>query len=151
LLEIDLAKGAGRDGFVTRHPLAARPVLSFPFDCEGLGPADVLKQVEEGINGRPLTDAVVRIRLDRIARDSYQGLDFSAFNALFGECLHHVVNVGHGGLTLERADRDDEVSFEEFARERVPSGLDTEAVVALARSYIEDASAAEAEAEAKAG
>lgn len=151
LLEIDLATGAGRDGFVVRHPLSARPVLSFPFDCEGLGPAEVLKQVEKAVSGATLTDAVVRVRLDRIARDAYQALNFGALKMLFDECLHHVVHVGHGGLTLDGSDGGSEISFEEFARDRVPKGLDTEAVVALARRYIDDASAAEAEAEAEAG
>lgn len=148
LLEIDLATGAGRDGFVTRHPVAARAVLSFPFDCEGLGPDDVLKQVGKTVSHTDLSDAVVLIRLDRIARDAYQALNFAALNALFDNCLHHVIHVGHGGLTLDGGDGGPEVSFEEFARGRVPKGLDTEAVVALARGYIDDASAAEAEAEA---
>jgi DNA repair exonuclease SbcCD nuclease subunit len=148
LLEVDLAIGAGRDRFVTRHPLAARAVLSFPFDCEGLGPAEVLKQVEKQVSAAALKDAVVMVRLDRIARDAYQALNFAGLNALFDECLHHLIHVGQGGLTLDGSRGGSDVSFEEFARGRVPKGLDTEAVVALARGYIDDASAAEAEAEA---
>jgi len=38
-----------------------------------------------------------------------------------------------------------EVSFAEFARERMPKDVDGEAVVALARRYLDDAAEAEAE------
>ncbi len=100
VLEIDLDAGAGKPGFVARYPVAARPVFNFRLECEGLGPSDVLKGVEQAVMSTALADAVVRVRLDRIARDCYQALNFAALAELFEDCLHYVVNLGRGGLAL---------------------------------------------------
>ena len=47
------------------------------------------------------------------------------------------------------ADLAEEMSFEEFARERIPKDVDPEAVIALARRHLDDAAAEEAELEAE--
>jgi DNA repair exonuclease SbcCD nuclease subunit len=145
VLEIDLTKGAGGEGFVTRHHVPARPVFDFVIPCVERDPAGVLDAVDAALEGRELDKAIVRIRLDGIARDVYQALDRAALAERFAPCLHHVVAVAAGGLRVDESAAIPEVSFEDFARERMPPGVDADAVVDLAREYLREASAQEAE------
>lgn len=145
VLEIDLSQPAGSEGFVTRHSVPARPVLDFVVPCLEQDPAGVLDAVDAAMHGRELAKAVVRIRLDGIARDVYQALDRAALDERFAPCLHHVVAVAAGGLRADEGEALPDVSFEDFARECVPAGVDADAVIDLAREYLREASALEAE------
>jgi DNA repair protein SbcD/Mre11 len=148
VLEVDLAVGAGAPGFVVRHPLATRPMLDLAVDCRDLDPGAVLAAIEAALEGNELTGAVVRVRLDALQRDVYQALDLGRLERLVEPCLHHVVQVGAGGLRASpEADAETELAFAPFARERMPSGLDAEAVIAIAQTFLRDARAEELEAE----
>ena len=50
---------------------------------------------------------------------------------------------------MDGADAESDISFAAFARREMPKGVDPEAVVRLALGYLDDAVAAEAEAEAE--
>lgn len=148
VLEVDLGEGAGKPGFITRHPLASRPVLDFPIACGNRDPGAVVNAIKAATDGASLADALVRVRLEEIARDVYQSIDLDGIAEIFEDCFHHQIAVGRSGLTAGDEDGMAEVSFAEFARERMPKDVDAEAVVALARRYLDDAAFAEAEAEA---
>jgi DNA repair protein SbcD/Mre11 len=145
VLEIDLARPAGSTGFVTRHSVPARPVLDVVVPCLDQDPAGVLDAVDAALEGKDLDRAVVRVRLNGIARDVYQALDRAALDERFAQCLHHVVAVGAGGLRADDGELLPDVSFEDFAREWMPAGVDADAVIDLAREYLHEASAREAE------
>jgi DNA repair exonuclease SbcCD nuclease subunit len=145
VLEIDLARPAGSKGFVTRHSVPARPVLDVVVPCLDQDPAGVLDAVDAALEGKDLDRAVVRVRLNGIARDVYQALDRAALDERFAQCLHHVVAVGAGGLRADDGELLPDVSFEDFAREWMPAGVDADAVIDLAREYLHEASAREAE------
>jgi DNA repair protein SbcD/Mre11 len=145
VLEIDLTKPAGSEGFAMRHPVPARPVFDFVVPCFEQDPSGVLDAVDAAIQDQKLDHAVVRIRLDGIARDVYQALDRAALDDRFASCLHHVVAVAAGGLRVDESDALPEVSFEDFARDCMPPGVDADAVIDLAREYLREASAQEAE------
>jgi exonuclease SbcD len=147
IVEIDLAAGPGSEGFVKRHPLAVRPMLDLPIDCEELNPSEVLAAIETGLAGHVLDHAVVRLRLDSIVRDVYHALDFGAIDELLASALHHVLLVGRTGLKSSSGPDERDMSFAVFAREHMPKGVDEEAVLALAQRHLVDAAAAEAEAE----
>lgn len=151
VVEIDLAAGAGSPGFVTRHPLRTRPLVDVRIDCSGCDPDAVLAGVGGRLAEHELVGAVVRVRLDMLQRDVYHALDFDRLRDLFELCLHHVVVVGREGLRSGDGEdhRHDELAFADWARRRVPVGLDAERVVALAQGFLADAAAAEAEAEAE--
>jgi exonuclease SbcD len=153
VLEIDLAAGAGKDGFVTRHPIHTRPLFDMLVDCASCDPSAVLAGVQRQVATRQLDGAVVRLRLQALQRDVYHALDFDRLSDLFEGCLHHVVVAGREGLRSGGADQgrgDDELVFTDWARRRVPAGLDAERVVGIARGFLDEAAAAEAEADAKA-
>ena len=58
------------------------------------------------------------------------------------------MGVGREGLgSSESGDGDEELGFAEWARGRVPTGLDAEKVVAIALGFLAEAAAAELEAE----
>lgn len=147
VLEIDLAAGPGSEGFVRRHPLAVRPMLDLPVECEELNPSEILGSLETAIGGQVPDGAVVRVRLDSIARDVYHALDFAAIDELFAPALHHFLLVGRGGLKSSSSADERDLSFAAFARHHMPKGIDEEAVLAIAQRYLVDATAAEAEAE----
>jgi DNA repair exonuclease SbcCD nuclease subunit len=149
VLEIDLAAGAGEEGFVQRFPLQTRPMVDLTFDCRDLASSEVMDRIDAEVSQLDLEGAVARTRLESISRDAYQSLDFRALDEMFEPCLHHVFAVGRtglaaGGATAAEAD----LSFAGWARGRVPDALDEEAVISLARRYLDDAAAEEAEAEA---
>jgi exonuclease SbcD len=148
VLEVDLALGAGKPGFIRRHQVGARPVFDFPIACSDLDPNAVLKAIKAQADSVALADALVRVRLEGIARDVYQSLDLDAVAEIFKDCVPHQLAVGRSGLTTGDEDGAAEVSFEEFARTRMPKDVDPEAVIALARQYLDDAAFDEAEAEA---
>ena len=147
VLEVDLEVGPGKEGFVARHPVSARSVLDFPIQCEGLGPSDVLAGVTAALDGEPITDAVVRVRLEMVARDVYHALDFESLDALLETSLHHVFQVGRSGLAGTEV-AGTEVSFDAFARAEMPKDVDSGAVLAIAKRHLGDAAQAEAEAAA---
>jgi DNA repair protein SbcD/Mre11 len=148
-LEVDLAVGAGENGFVTRHVLPTRPMLDVPVDCDGCDPDTVLARLETELQDATLDQAVVRIRLNRLQRDVYQALDFGRLEHLLDPCLHHVLQVGAGGLRAS-ADGEElpELAFGPFARGRIPDALDPEKVIAIAQSFLTEAQAEELDAEA---
>lgn len=140
VLEIDLAAGAGADGFVTRHPIHTRPVVDVVVECADCDPDEVLTRLRAKIAGRQLDGAVVRVRFNELQRDVFHALDAVQIDALFSTCLHHVVQVGSGGLLSAGGDEDgQDLSFGSFARERVPNGLDAERIIAIAREFLDDA------------
>ena len=145
VLEIDLAQPAGGKGFVTRHHVPARPVFDVVVSCVDQDPDRVLDAVDAALEGRDIARAVVRVRLDGIARDVYQALDRAALDERFEPCLHHVVAVGAGGLRAGDSEALPDFSFEDFARDCMPAGVDADAVIDLAREYLHEASVREAE------
>ena len=145
VLEVDLDIGAGVDGFLVRYPVAARPLISITVNCDGLDARAVLAAIDTEARSCELKDAVTRIVLDRIARDIYQALDYEAIARTFGDCLHHSVQLGRGGLVVGTESATKELTFAEFARTRIPKGVDAEAVIGLADRYLNDAAAEEAE------
>jgi DNA repair exonuclease SbcCD nuclease subunit len=151
LLEIDLDIGAGKSGFIKRHLVRARPVFDFSVPCHDLSPGQVTAAVKSATDNAVLDDALVRVRLEGIARDVYQSLDRDTIADIFESCFHYQLAVGRSGLTIGDEEIAAEVSFEDFARERMPKDVDSEVVIALARRYLDDAAAEEAELEAEAG
>jgi DNA repair protein SbcD/Mre11 len=148
LVEVDLNAGAGSNDFLRLHPIATRPMLDLMVPCEGLSPVEVLEALTTATEGAALDGAVVRVRFDSIQRDVYHALDLAAVEELFEPCLHVVRVIGRGGLVTSGEDVDEDISFAVFARREMPPGVDAEAVVRLALTYLDDAAAAEAEAEA---
>lgn len=148
VLEVNLGEGADKSGYITPHPLAARPVFDFPIACADLDPGAVVKAIMAATDGAALAGALVRVRLEGIARDVYQSIDVDRIAGIFESCFHHQVAVGRSGLTDGDTDGTAEVPFAEFARERMPKDVDAEAVIGLARRYLDDAAFEESEAEA---
>ena len=147
VLEIDLSAGAGGNGFVLRHPVPTRPMHDIQLACEGLTASEVLDALEAQIGDLALPGAVVRLRFESIARDVYHGLDLSAIDDIFAECMHVVRSVGRAGLVIDGAAQQSEVPFTVFARREMPPDVDADAVVRLALGYLDDAAAEEAESE----
>lgn len=145
VLEIDLAAGAGAKGFVSRHSVSARPLFDLTLLCGGLGPAEILKEIEKAAQAHPLEGAVLRVRLEQITRDVYQVLDFLGIGEVFTECLHYELQVGRSGLAASSTEIPAEIPFDLFAREHIPKGADLEAVIKLANRYLNDAAHEEAE------
>lgn len=145
VLEVDLAAGAGGSGFVVRHALWTRPMFDVPVACEACDPQEVLSRLEAELDGKDLDGSVVRVRLDRMQRDVYQALHFGAVDELLEPCLHHVLQVGSGGLQTSTDGDTPELAFAPFAREHVPAGLDPERVIAVAQGFLSDAQAEELE------
>ena len=108
----------------------------------------MLEAVEAAVAARDCRDAVVRLRLDGLARDVYQALDLRRVGALLADALHFVLAVGPAGLSAEAEEADEGVAFEAFARARVPAGVDPGRVVTLARSFLLAAGAEEVQREA---
>lgn len=147
VVEVDLAVGAGRDGFVTQHELKTRPMHDIAVDCDGVGPAEVVAQLVKQVENVVLDGAVVRVRFEGIARDVYHSLDRDEIDEVFSSALHVVSLVGHGGLAAAQDERSEDLSFKAFARREMPKGVEGDAVIKLALSYLDDAEAAEIEAE----
>ncbi|WP_354699067.1 SbcD-like subunit of palindrome specific endonuclease [Paraconexibacter sp. AEG42_29] len=147
VLEVDLGAGAGAPGFVTRHPLETRAVIDVAVACAGCGPAEVAAGVVAAVDGTALEGAVVRVRLEELQRDVWGALDFGRFGELFAPCLHHAIHVGSSGLHAgpDPVAAAAELKFDAWARERVPAGLNPEAVIAIAQNYLKDAAMSEAE------
>lgn len=145
LLEVDLDAGAGTRGFLTRSAAPARPVFTIAVDCAGLGPSEAFAAIEAGVGAHNCTDAVVRLRLDGLARDVYQALDTRRIAALLEPALHHVLAVGSAGLQASDGEAEEGKDFETFARERIPAGVDPDRVLALARGFLREAGAEEVE------
>ena len=147
VVEIDLAAGAGSEGFVRRHPISTRPMLDIALPCDGIGPTEILEALEHEIDGVALEGAVLRLRFEAIQRDVYHSLDLAAIDEVLAPCLHVVRSVGRSGIVISSED-DSDISFAVFGRREMPKGVDAEAVLRLALGYLGDAAAAEAEAEA---
>jgi DNA repair protein SbcD/Mre11 len=147
VVEIDLAAGAGSEGFVRRHPISTRPMLDIALPCDGIGPTEILEALEHEIDGVALEGAVLRLRFEAIQRDVYHSLDLAAIDEVLAPCLHVVRSVGRSGIMISGED-DSDISFAVFGRREMPKGVDAEAVLRLALGYLGDAAAAEAEAEA---
>ena len=77
----------------------SRPVFTRRRRVRGLGPAEALAAVEAAVAARDCRDAVVRLRLDGLARDVYQALDLRRIAALLADALHFVLAVGPAGLS----------------------------------------------------
>lgn len=151
VLEIDLALPAGAPGFVTRHPLDTRPLIDRVVACKGYDQAAVAAGIAVALIDAPLDGAVVRVKLDELGRDVWSALDFGRLDELFAGCLHHQIQVGRTGLNVgaeAEADRA-ELQFDSWARERIPGGLDAEAVIAIAQNHLADAAASEVVEEAE--
>lgn len=145
LLEVDLGAGAGAAEFLVRHPVAARPLINLNVGCHELDATEVLQSIEKAAATCNLESTVTHVVLDQIARDIYQGLDYGAISRIFDGCLHHSVQLGRGGMVVSGESVAKEVTFAEFARERIPKGVDAEGVIGLADRYLTDAAAEEAE------
>jgi DNA repair exonuclease SbcCD nuclease subunit len=137
------------EGALSVEPAPFRPVFTLAVACGGgLGPAEVLAEVEAAVAARDCRDAVVRLRLDGLSRDVYQALDLRRVGALLADALHFVLAVGPAGLSAGGSAPDEGVAFEAFARARVPAGVDASRVVSLARGYLVAAGAEEVAREA---
>jgi hypothetical protein len=137
------------EGSFSVTPAPFRPVFTVSVACGGLGPSEVLAAVEAAVAARDCRGAVVRLRLDGLARDVYQALDLRRVDALLAEALHHVLAVGPAGLSAGvEEDGGAELRFDAFARTRVPAGVDAERVVGLARGFLRSAGAEEVAREA---
>jgi hypothetical protein len=140
LVEVDLAAGAA----LTMTPVPARRVFTVDVACAGLGPSEALSAIEAAVGGADCTDAVVRLRLEGLARDVYQALDTRRVAGLFEDALHHVVTVGLTGLSAGEPSVA-ALDFEAFARQRVPAGVSAERVLELAGGFLRAAGAEEVE------
>jgi predicted phosphodiesterase len=146
VLEIDLSLPAGAPGFVTRHAITPRHVIDRLVTCAECDQTAVLARVEQAFDGAPLAGAVVRVRLEELARDVWGALDFGRFDDLFADCLHNQVQVSRSGLHAgPDAVSHAELQFDSWARDRIPSGLDPETVIAIAQNHLKDAAAREVE------
>lgn len=149
VLEIDLSAGAGSKDFVTRHTIETRPMVDVLVDCAGCDPAAVFDRIEQQLADRELEGAAIRVRFQALQRDVWGALDFRRLDELLSPSLHHQFQVGHGGLlATAHGEEGQELNFDSFARERMPSGLDPEKVIAIARGFLEEAAADEAEEDA---
>jgi DNA repair exonuclease SbcCD nuclease subunit len=144
IVEADLAK-AGKPGFLTPHPVAARPVFDFPIACLDLDAGEVMDAIASATKGTALEGALIRVRLEEIARDVYQSLDLAGLEQMLALCFHYQLVVGRSGLVVGTGAETSEVSFDEFARARIPKDVNAEAVIALARRYLNDAAVEEVE------
>ena len=147
VVEVDLAAGAGTKDFLQRIPLETRPLIDLAIDCNGLTPSEVEQSAEQQLAELDLKEAIIRVRLESISRETYQVLDFRAMTEMLEPCLHYGFSVGRSGLVTSGAVPGSDLSFGAWARGRVPATLDEEAVISLARRYLDDAAAEEAEAE----
>ena len=136
------------EGSFSVTPAPFRPVFTVVVACGGLGPGAVLEAVEAAVAARDCREAVVRLRLDGLARDVYQALDLRRVDALLADALHFVLAVGPAGLSAGVEEAEEGVAFETFARARVPAGVDASRVVALARGFLVAAGAEEVQREA---
>jgi hypothetical protein len=136
------------EGSFSVTPAPFRPVFTVPVACAGLGPIEVLDAVATAVSARSCHGAVVRLRLDALARDVYQALDLRRVAALLEDALHFVLAVGSAGLATGDPEPGEGVAFEAFARARVPAGVDASRVVGLARSFLVAAGAEEVAREA---
>src|SRR5262249_7082162 len=93
VLEVDLEQGAGKPGFIKRHQVSARPVFDFSIACGDLDLNAVFEAIETEADGVALADALVRVRLEGIARDVYQSLDLDGIGELFEGCFHYQLAV----------------------------------------------------------
>lgn len=144
VLEVDLTRG-GSSGFLTVHPVASRPVYDFAIPCADLNAGEALAAVEAAVDGPPLDGALVRVRLEQIARDVYHALDHASVGELLSSCFHYQLSAGRSGLVVGSTEVGDEVPFDEFARSRMPKDVDVETVIALARGFLDDAALEESE------
>jgi exonuclease SbcD len=144
VLEIDLAR-SGSSGFLTVHPVACRAVHDFAIPCAELDAGQVLGAMEAAIGNTSLDGALVRVRLEQIARDVYHALDHAAAAELLVDCFHYQLSAGRSGLVVGSTEVGGEVPFDQFARSRMPKDVDAEAVIALARGFLDDAALEEAE------
>src|SRR5206468_12884167 len=69
VVEVDLAAGAGSNGFLKRHIIPTRPMFDIALSCEGIGPAEVVDALEKETVSLSLEGALVQLRLDLIQRD----------------------------------------------------------------------------------
>jgi DNA repair protein SbcD/Mre11 len=148
VIEVDLAAGAGSDNFIKRHVIPTRPMFDLALSCDSLGPGEVIAALEKQVEGLELDGAVVQLRLDSIQRDVWHSLDLGAIHSMLEPCLHVVIRPGSSGLVIDGVDAEGDISFSVFARQEMPKGVEPDAVVRLALSYLDDAAAAEAEGEA---
>jgi len=149
VLEVDLSTPAGAPGFLARHTLRTRPMLDLLVDCSACDHEAVVHAVVSAVGDAAVDGAVVRVRLEELQREVWGALDFGRFDELFGSCLHHTVQVGRTGLRAgPEGGVEAELRFDAWARGRMPSGVDSEAVIAIAQNYLKDASASEVEADA---
>jgi exonuclease SbcD len=148
VVEVDLAAGAGSNGFLKRHIIPTRPMFDIALPCEGIGPAEVVDALEKATASLSLEGALVQLRLDLIQRDVWHSLDLAAINEMFDPCLHLVLRPGRSGLVIDGEEAESDISFAAFARREMPKGVDPDAVVRLALSYLDDAAAEETEGQA---
>lgn len=148
VLEVDLSAGARNREFLRRHEYVPRLLVDLQVDCTECGPDVVLARLKGEIEGRELDGAVARLRLEAVERDVYHALDFDLIDHLLAPCLHKILSVGRGGLRTAGASDGSELSFEAFARASMPATVDADAVVTIARRFLDDAAAEEAEAQA---
>ena len=125
--------------------MAARPVFDFPIACLDRDAGEVMGAIASATKDTALDGALIRMRLEEIARDVYQSLDVAGLEEMLAPCFHYQLVVGRSGLVVGSGAAASEVSFDEFARARIPKDVDAEAVIALARGYLNDAAVEEAE------
>jgi hypothetical protein len=145
VLAIDLSVGAGSEGFLRQHTVPTRQMLDIQIPCAGLAPTDVMRTMEQQIDGLDLAGAVVRLQLEGIDRHVYHALDLAALDELLSPCLHVVRSVGRSGLVLSSESDEGDIAFSAFARNEMPKDVDPEPVIRLALGFLDDAVAAEAE------
>ena len=134
---------ADLEGSLSVVPAPFRPVFTVEVACRGLGPAEVLAAVEAAVAARDCRDAVVRLRLDGLARDVYQALDLRRVARCSRTRCTSSWRSAPAGLSAGAEEADEGVAFEAFARARVPAGVDAARVVALARGFLLAAGAEE--------
>ena len=140
LLEVDLS---APDRFLVPVPAPFRPVFTIDVACAGLDASAALAAIVAAVGERECAEAVVRLRLDGLARDVYHALDTRAIAELLAPALHSLLVVGSAGLDALAGESEEGLDFEHFTRERVPAGVDAERVLALARGFLREAGADE--------
>ena len=101
VLEVDLAEERS-SGFLTVHPVRADRSTTSRFPCAELDAGQVLAAVEAAIDGTALDGALVRVRLEQIARDVYHALDHDRVAELLEGCFHHQLVVRSGQWQMNR-------------------------------------------------
>lgn len=135
VVEVDLSCDPLEDAYVTLHPIERRLFLELP-DLDASQTDNLTAAIVESAQRDDLDGSVVKLPMHNVMVEAFGAVDLRLVAAAFSECLHFELDPHFVDAPSAAAGSTAPDELREFLSARVPNGVEPDAFIARAESYM---------------